>query len=129
MPFTLDTLNRVHLAATVSNAVRTGYRQKLWNYYGATALSFTVAPGVVGGCFYMGLPMPLAAAACTSAFLALGGLTWVSNTQLAEHKDLVLATLDSIFKRLYYKEVCGATQEHPLEPLPRQQPGGSMHAS
>lgn len=100
-----EALARVHLACTMSNAIRAGYRQKRVQYYSIVALSLIVGPTTAGGCAYLGLPLAMSAAACTTSFSALGLLGWMASRSCQDHKEATLAGLDALFHRLYYKQV------------------------
>lgn len=100
-----EAIARVHLAATISNVIRAGYRKKVMNYYMTCMVSIILGPATVGGCFYLALPMYVTAMSCLGTFGALGGLTWAASSTVKEHRDVALATLDSTFRQIHYKKV------------------------
>jgi len=100
-----EAVARVHLAATVSNAVRSGYRRTVYQYYSAVGLSLVLGPATVGGCAYLALPISATFAACATTFSALGLLTYLSNKAVTGYKENALSGLDALFKRLHYRQV------------------------
>eukprot|EP00667_Euglena_gracilis_P007067 EG_transcript_7126 len=100
-----EAVSRVHLAGTISNAVRSGYRQRVFQYYAVVGLSLVLGPSTMGGCIYLGLPFLSTLTACGTTFSALGLLNWMTSKACTEYKDTALASLDTTFHRLYYKQV------------------------